>query len=80
MADTQTRAVKTSDGWTGQCAQPCGFLTSGWPTKALATERIGQHAAEHDTGEPMPELEEFRQAKGLTVNADGAAVFADLED
>lgn len=75
-----TRAVKVDDGtWTGQCAQPCGFRSDGWPTKKVAEARMTQHAAEHDTGQPMPELEAFRAEHGLTVNADGAAVFADLE-
>ncbi len=32
----------------------CGFLSEGWPTKKLATERRDQHVIEHDTGEPAP--------------------------
>ena len=37
---------------------PCGFVSRGWPTKKAAAERGAQHQAEHDSGEPMPELAE----------------------
>lgn len=38
--------------------EDCGFVSSGWPTKKAASERGEQHAAEHESGEPMPELAE----------------------
>ena len=38
----------------------CGFVSAGWPSKAQAQARGEQHAAEHETGEPMPELSAFR--------------------
>lgn len=33
-----------------------GFVSKGWPTKEARDERARQHAAEHETKEPMPEL------------------------
>ena len=79
MADVQTRAVKVGDTWAGQCANPCGFKTVGWPTKKLAEARIAEHATEHDTGEPMRELQDFRTDHGVGVDTAGRAVFDDLE-
>ncbi len=38
---------------------PCGFVSDGWEVKADMTARKGQHAAEHDTAEPMTELADF---------------------
>lgn len=32
------------------------FVSMRWPTKSAATERGKQHLAEHESGEPMPEL------------------------
>lgn len=34
----------------------CEFTSLGWPTKAAAKARGAEHAAEHASGEPMPEL------------------------
>lgn len=39
----------------------CGFVSAGWPTKKAAEARGKQHAAEHETGEPMPELVDFEE-------------------
>ena len=39
----------------------CGFASSGWSTKKARDERAKQHKAEHETGEPMPELIEFEE-------------------
>lgn len=39
----------------------CGFVSRGWPSKSAAAERGRQHKAEHETGEPMPELADFRR-------------------
>jgi hypothetical protein len=38
---------------------PCGFTSTGWPTKADRDARAAQHKAEHETGDPMPELADF---------------------
>jgi len=39
-------AVQESDeSWAGLCE--CGYNTRGWPTKAIATERIRLHEDEH---------------------------------
>lgn len=46
-----------------ECA--CGFTSTGWPQKKLATARGTQHTTEHDTGEPAPELVEFRAEHNL---------------
>lgn len=37
------------------CPQ-CEFVSAGWPTKSGADQRGKQHANEHETGEPVPEL------------------------
>jgi hypothetical protein len=78
-----SNVTKADDGsWTFQCpgvfGSPCGdpgsgrpFHSSGWPTKATATARGEQHLAEHETGEPMPSLEDFRAEHGLVAHADG---------
>ncbi len=50
---------EAADGWEGACS--CrGFTTTGWPTKARAEARVGQHLEEHATGEPADELATFR--------------------
>jgi hypothetical protein len=36
----------------------CGFTSDGWPTKKARDARMRQHRAEHETGDPMPELAE----------------------
>lgn len=63
-------------GYAGLCE--CGYRTSGWPTAALAAERIGQHRAEHESWvenqyDPekwvtMEPLEEFRAKHGLVTD------------
>jgi hypothetical protein len=80
MADVNTRTVKVGDTWAGQCANPCGFKTVGWPTKKLAEARIAEHAGEHETGEAMRDLQAFREDHGIIVSTAGDAVFEDLED
>jgi hypothetical protein len=37
----------------------CGFTSTGWPTKADRDARAAQHKAEHESGQPMPELADF---------------------
>lgn len=34
----------------------CEFVSSGWPTKKAAATRGAEHMAEHETGDPAPEL------------------------
>jgi hypothetical protein len=38
----------------------CGWTSRGWDTKKAATERGKEHKAEHETGDPMPELAETK--------------------
>ncbi|MCA1570783.1 MAG: DUF4192 domain-containing protein [Chloroflexi bacterium] len=67
--------IKDDDGtWRYTCSRPfgCGadgvpFNSSGWPSKAIATARGEQHEAEHEKGEPMPSLEEFRTAHKVEI-------------
>lgn len=70
------------DSWTFQCPgfddSPCGdpntgqpFVSSGWPTKKVAEARGLQHIDEHEGGDPMPELAEFRAEHGLVPHEDG---------
>lgn len=83
------KAVSKSDtGWEFSCpgvqGSPCGepggapFASTGWPTKASATERGREHFAEHRGEGVASSLEEFRAKHGLGVNDDGKAV--SLED
>lgn len=39
----------------------CGFTSTGWDTKKASTARGKQHQAEHESGEPMPELADFEE-------------------
>ena len=48
-------------------AEPCGFKSSGWDTKKLRDKRAKQHLEEHETGEPMQELADFRSENGVKV-------------
>ena len=65
MATTyKTRVVKDGDAYHGECA--CGFTSSGWALKKHAQARIDEHTAEHESGEPMRELQDFRVEVGLT--------------
>ena len=59
-------------GHAGVCS--CGFVTSGWPTKKAATERIKQHRGEHRGEGEMEDLAEFRARHGIGVNENGRAV------
>lgn len=65
--------TKADPEFAGLCE--CKFLSARWPTAEIAEARILQHRKEHETGELMPPLSEFRQAHGLVATADGRAVF-----
>ena len=43
----------------------CEFTSSGWDNDEQAAARGVQHQNEHDTGELMQSLEEFRQQVGF---------------
>lgn len=45
--------------------RPCGFASSGWPSRSLSDARWRQHKAEHDELIPTPSLNEFRLEHGL---------------
>lgn len=60
----------TQGGW---CS--CGYTTTGWPNAEVASERLAQHAKEHETGEPMEELVAFRERLGLVPDGRQKAVF-----
>lgn len=47
-----------SSGFTYSCPR-CPFQSIGWPTAAVAAARGAQHDAEHESGQPMPELADF---------------------
>lgn len=66
MADV----TKTDAGHDYTCPD-CGFASTGWPSRAVATARGQQHTDEHLTREPMPELDDFRRTFHLRVDADG---------
>jgi hypothetical protein len=48
--------------------------STGWSDRAHAVARGKQHQAFHESGEPMPELHEFRVAQGITQTEAGEAV------
>lgn len=60
----------TSGGW---CS--CGYKTIGWPNDDVAAERLAQHVNEHDSGEPMELIEDFRDRLGLVPDGRARAVF-----
>lgn len=46
-----------------KCKEPgCDFVSTGWRTKTLAGQRGADHKREHESGEPMAELGDFRKA------------------
>lgn len=54
----------------------CGWHSTGWPAvrdsdtpAGYAIARAQQHADEHRTGKPAPELHEFRVAQGIISQA-----------
>lgn len=49
-----------------ECSE-CPFASTGWATKELRDLRKKQHLDEHETGEPMQELHEFRVENGVDV-------------
>lgn len=61
----RTRVVKDDDPGTYDAECACGFTSAGWPQRKLAAARVDEHAAEHETGEPMRELVDFRDEAGL---------------
>jgi hypothetical protein len=79
MATTyKTRVLKNDqETYDAECA--CGFTSSGWALKKHATERIDAHRAEHETGEVMSELHDFRAERGLNPDASGVIGFDDSE-
>lgn len=79
MATTyMSRVVKNDDdSYDAQCA--CGFTSTGWALKKHATARLEEHKAEHETGEAMRELHDFRAELGLNPDASGVIGFDDSE-
>lgn len=71
----ETRVVAAGDAYDFECA--CGFTSTGWAQKKQATARGAEHTAEHETGEPMRELVEFRQELGLNGEPVELVRFAD---
>lgn len=64
MAKLVSKAVDRSDGgWDFGCPD-CEFTSTGWGTRKAAEERGQQHADEHSTGVPMPELADFNADPG----------------
>lgn len=70
------RALSQSDSatWDFRCPvavgadEPCGFSSTGWPSKAVAAARGGQHYAEHRGEGLMQELNAFRREQGLAAD------------
>ena len=45
----------------------CPFVSTGWSNAKLRDKRAIQHKKEHEDGEPMQELHEFRVENGVQV-------------
>jgi hypothetical protein len=45
----------------------CPFKSTGWTKANWRDKRAVQHMEEHETGEPMQELGEFRAENGVDV-------------
>lgn len=58
--DHAQKVAKTDQGYEFRCSPPCNFASTGWGTKKAAEERAAQHANEHDTGQLMEPIHEFR--------------------
>ena len=50
------------------------FHSTGWVDREHAVARGKQHQAFHESGTPMPELNDFRVALGVTQEQAGEAV------
>jgi hypothetical protein len=53
------------------------FQSTGWHDHDHAAARARQHLDEHESGEAMPSLHEFRVERGLTPEAAGVNVNPD---
>jgi hypothetical protein len=63
------KAVTDETGKVVEDAKP--FQSTGWPTKAIARDRLDGHIAEHK-GEAEPvSLEDFRAKHNLAASKDG---------
>lgn len=71
--DGKTLVIGPSGTVGGWCS--CGYKTIGWPNDEVATERLLQHANEHETGELMEPIESFRERLGLVPDGRAKAVF-----
>lgn len=72
-ADGKTLVIGPSGTFGGWCS--CGYKTTGWPSEDVAAQRLAQHVNEHDAGEPMEPLEDFRDRLGLVPDGRAKAVF-----
>lgn len=82
---------RDGDTWTFTCpgviGSPCGdftakeptpFVSTGWPTKKVATARGTEHFAEHRGEAPMSTLEAFRLEHSLIVEPTGTVRLEDI--
>jgi hypothetical protein len=67
MAKEENEAeVASEEGYGFECPRPgCGFRSDGWRLKKHSVARAKQHDEEHETGEPMPELADFKTHEGI---------------
>jgi hypothetical protein len=58
----RTTARSSADTHDYECPDPgCGFVSAGWETKAMRDARGRSHKIEHEQGEAMLELADFRK-------------------
>lgn len=61
MAKTTSRRSSGAATHDYECDEPgCGFTSTGWETKTLKDARARSHKIEHEQGEVMLELADFR--------------------
>lgn len=62
------------------CPVPgCRWQSKAWPEEHMAVERGMQHALEHETGVPAPELLEFEQQVGFVRTGTTGVLATQLE-
>lgn len=69
-----------TDGSCGDRATMTPFTSTGWPTKAIATDRLEQHLDEHRGKGIAMSLEDFRAKHNLEPGEDAKTARVRIED
>ena len=73
VTGTKVEGYTFTCGYPTGCGEPGGapFTSSGWVNREDAAARGQQHLDEHDGKGVMPDLDTFRQERGLTRETAG---------